>query len=462
MSDFYSNSVYVYLKPASGPARSINSIAMKGEAGNFTSPQFAQFIDSVSVKVSLFRFIEINVTLRPTFQQAVNLIESGLLGMGFDFGGKAPSGSGGEFASKSKSSFSANQLVVKLFSGNRESKFFRGILLMPEFSITQDNIEINLKAVGLLNFTRQMGTTKGVKGETYKTVLERLAEDKSGGYRIEFPSGDKKAEEFLSKPFERNVSQKNWETIKDILRQGNLRLIDNGSEDLNGQVVIRVASVDYIKKQPAKRTFVAFENIEPDQNIFPILSMRTSIVNYAAGQFIKSTVNNISDSDKLTPKDDATSQIGASNTKEFSTGVQSTSRTMPGEHPVDKDAEGKRIKAPMYREGRNDVIDKMKGYFQSLVDTAAAYEITTVGIPDALPGEPSAVRILGSVKFLSGSYDCYELTHTWTQSGAETTFQLFNTFGLASVIDQAIQPIESRVSSSSSSSDQVFKESKKT
>ena len=62
MTDFYSNSVHLYLQNASGAIRSIQSIARNLGPGNYSSPEYAQFVESVSVKVSLFRFLELKMT----------------------------------------------------------------------------------------------------------------------------------------------------------------------------------------------------------------------------------------------------------------------------------------------------------------------------------------------------------------------------------------------------------------
>jgi hypothetical protein len=96
-----------------------------------------------------------------------------------------------------------------------------------------------------------------------------------------------------------------------------------------------------------------------------------------------------------------------------------------------------------------EYVEKMKGYWQSLVDTAASYELNSIGIPDALPGQPIKVTIGNGVKFLTGTYDCYELEHNWTNNGSETTFNLFNTLGMASALDKGLQVIEKKITATS-------------
>jgi hypothetical protein len=442
--DGYSNYFEIYLKSANGTPYSLQSIARGNpESKVQTGLEYVQFVESVKVNISLFRFIQIGVVLRPTYEEALNLVSSGLLGMGFSASNKSSKGDGGDFASSTIGNYGFNQIIVKLHSSDKQSQYFKGMLLVPEFQITQDSIEIQLKAVGFMNFTRQRAVAKSYNGETYKDVLNELTKDSSNSFVVQVDPDDKVCNKFLDSPFYGNVCKKNWETLKDIFRQGNLRVIDTGSTDISGSSIIKLASMDFLKKQPVSYQFVAFRDIDPSKNIYPIISMRTSIVNYAANQTLTSIVNSISDTDKLKPKDDNQSEIGPETSKEFTTGVMSSNGSMPGKDPVDKEALGKTRSSPM---NGGTYVEKLKGYWQSLVDTAASYELNTVGIPDALPGKPVKVTIGNGVKFLSGTYDCYELEHNWTNSGSETTFNLFNTLGLASVLDSSMQVIEKKVS----------------
>jgi hypothetical protein len=445
--DAYSNWFEIYLKSKDGVNYSLQSLARGNPTrADLRSPEYAQFVESVKVNVSLFRFIQISVTLRPTFDEAVNMINKGVLGMGFSTSNKSSNAGDGDFASTALSKFGYNEIIVRLHSGNKKSRYFKGMLLVPEFSINQDSIEIQLKAVGFMNFTRQRGTSKTYTGTTYRAIIEELAKDPSNSFTIYVDPADSKANAFLDAPRSVNMLKKNWEGIKDILKQGNLRILDTGSSDVSGAVVMQIASADFNKNRAAPYQFVAFRNIDPSNSIYPIISMRTSIANYAANQTLSSIVNSVSDADKLKPKDDAQAAIGAETSKEFSNGVVSSNGTLPGQDPVDSAAVGKTRSSPM---NGGEYLEKMKGYWQSLVDTAMSYELNSIGIPDALPGRPVKVVIGSGVKFLSGTYDCYELEHNWTNNGSETTFNLFNTLGMASALDKGLQVIEKKVTATS-------------
>ena len=445
----HSNFVEAYISGPDGDFYSLQGLARGSKSpSDLRSPEYVQFIDSVSINISVFRFTEINISLTPTFEEATNLIRSGRLGLGFSTEDKAGGSQIGESAISAASKIKFNTIVVRLHTDKRSSNWFKGFLLVPELSVSQEKIEIQLKATGLLNFTRQRATNEAIAGtKTYREVLYGLAQDKGNvGYRVEIESDDSVAQEFFNRQFNGNIAKKDWEAIRDILTQGNMNLIDAGTEDATGAVVIKVASRDYARKRLSQCTLVAFENIDPTNGRFPILDMKTSLVNYAAGQALKSIANSISDQDKSQQKTDEDALVGPQTTKNYTDGIVTSDGSMPGESW--DGSLGPKRSVPMDRDGNNDYIKKLSGYWQSLMDTAMSYEVTTLGIPGALPGQPVNISVAGT-EFISGTFDCYEVTHNWTNGGAETTFQLYQTFGLASRIDEAIGKVESNTETNS-------------
>lgn len=430
----YSHGVEISIIEANGTEHSLSALArgIYTGSGGSTSAEYVNFVSSVEVEVSLFRFTQMRVSLRPTFAEAEKLIQSDKLGLGFQYGDSTPSQSKGEMAKPSKKSFTMNTLKVRLWADKEFSPWFTGVLLVPEIQITPESISLELKTVGLLNFSRQKSISKSFEGVTNQKLFEEILSDPDNRYRIEAKQGDSKAEEFLKKTFTGSLEGKNWDQAKDILRKENLKLIDLGIADNGKTTVYQLMSYDFYLKQRPTLTFTAFGEVDVSQNKYPLLEMKTSIVNYVAGQTLDRLVRGVR-GDTKEPTETSTAD------RKNITGVSSTNGSIPGGkggHP---------ISAPMQREDTTEdqggFKDKAIGMMNELTQAPLSYEVRSIGIPSLLPNRPVAVNI-GGIKFLSNVYECSRVVHAWDTNGASTEVSLASTFGLQALIDKGYTSIE--------------------
>jgi hypothetical protein len=81
--DLYGGSVEVYFIPKNQKATPLSQLFFRDNSTSPFDSQSVSFIHSLNVKTSVLGFTEIEVTFTPPFDQAVNMIKSGMLGLGF-------------------------------------------------------------------------------------------------------------------------------------------------------------------------------------------------------------------------------------------------------------------------------------------------------------------------------------------------------------------------------------------
>lgn len=454
MIDLYGSSVEIFFVPArGGQPRSIHNVAKSVGGFNGRAPDFANFVDRVSVEINLFRFTTISVTLTPPIDEAIALINSGILGLGFGAGSATgPSSSNGlGLASAAKVTNVFNKMKLRLHSGGLSSAWMEGILLAPDVSIGADSISITIKAMGLLWDNTRTSSAKPFRSKSGQEILNQLTNN-GEKYEITINPKDSRAKAKFDKILNLNQNISNWQTVADLLEKENCRLIDRGAESIDGKTRYEVISMEYARSRTDMiRTFVAFQQIDPNKGIFPILSFETSLVNYMAGMTIGSVLDSFDSSNK---QPSTKNQVGAKTANDFSSKVVSSDKSTPG-GPEDGKTPPK-ISTPAGRgEDGHPALDMIKGAFQSVMDSPMKFMVTTLALVDQLPGRIANVRI-GDAKFLKGSYDVLSVTHEIGQGTAETTLELGKTFGLIQAAQEGLEAIQSKDGSSSGSG---FKES---
>jgi hypothetical protein len=437
--DLYGGSVEIYFKSKDGVARSLRNIVF-GEGGDGNSDQFANFVSHAKVHVSLLRFTNIEVTFNPPFDQAIKLIQSGVLGIGFSIKSATgePLGNDKDFASASKSSINFNTVVIKFHHGGKQSPYFKGLLLVPEVKIGVDGISITIKATGM--YFEQTKVSSGKPSDS-KTGLQLIQSLLGPEIEISIDPNDSQAAKALSKIHKINMNQSNFSIANDILHDANCSLYQSGMKSKNSKPVYELISKDFMRKRKSGATFVLWSQINPNKGVYPIINMQTDINNYLAGQSFGLNATGIDSSTKAR----RTEKAGAESAKRFTDTHASRDGSISGS------GAGKKVKTihvPNSGEGHS-LAGTVVAAVHAALESALRYEITTVGIVDLLPGRPVKVTVAG-VPFLSGAYDLYEVTHEMSDSGIETHVNLAMTGGFSTLIDSGLQKLQSGAESVSS------------
>lgn len=446
MIDLYGGSAEIYFVDSTGTARSIQKIA-RGGTGDLRPPQYSNFVTRISVSISLLKFTEIRVQLDPTLQEAVQLINSGVLGLGFAGTSEAPAASSSDFAVTSKRKYGFNKLKVRLHYGGLSSPWYTGILMPPNVRIGTDGIGLELRAVGVLFNQLKNSSKKAYRSQSRERVLKELTND-GKDLELVINKDDAKAREALAKIESMNQSMNNWAQVKQMLEKSNLRIMDVGSNSLDSPPRFEILSMDYLRKtKKGVRTFSVFKQINPNAGIFPILDMETSINNFLFGQTVGNTINSFDSSTKGQTAPSRQKVGGATLSQKTGT-MPSTDGSVAGTS-TDPNVSGRSISVPQGGREDHPYLEKVNGFIQGAIEGASQYSISTVGLVDMLPGRPANVEVgseKGTVKFLTGTYDCIEIEHEMSVDGVETRLQLAKTFGLAPLIEQGVSKAVSKVS----------------
>lgn len=447
MIDLYGGSLEVFLIGDDNIPYSLHNVAMKLSTGvDRTSPEFVQFVSSASVKISLLQFTNIEVHLNPPLEQAKNLIESGKIGMGFSTKGikGAAKSSGGLLGNSASSSLpGTNRIKLRMHYGGKSTPYYAGVLMPPDLSIGADGIQITLKAVGMMwNSTKK--STKTVATDMSNDKFLRSITDDGKLFNIKVNPGDKIALAALDKAGAVSHKQSDWKAVKTLLMKEGLHIVDIGSDKLSGVPTFEIVSSKYMRSHPKSQvTLVAFEQIDPNKGRLPILSMDTSLVNYMFGQTVGIQSSSVSSAKKTVGKD---GHVGVKDISKRTDTVASSDSTTAAS-PADGTS-ARTYAMPMFR-GVSDTVDSYKekvvGFMQQATESAFRYEVVTVGALNLMPGRPVVISVAG-IKFLSSTYDCYEVEHSFNDNGCETKVTLAQTLGLADLISNAMQKVEAAAS----------------
>jgi len=450
--DLYGGSVEVSFLPANGPTKSLSNIfydeSLKGTEFSSTAfnPKSVHFIQHVSVKVSLLRFTEIEITFAPPFEQAVKLLNSGVLGLGFST--KQTAGTkektDPELATEGLSTIGFNQVSVRMHYGGMSSNYFKGFLLAPEIEIGTDGISIKIRATGLLFPQAKKHSNKVLKDKTRIEIIKSLLGD-GEDFEVKFDPNDAAAAKFMDTVHSVTAADSNWSLVKSLLDSSNCAIYDTGSESIEGIPTYEIISKDFLRTRDDNiYNFVLWENINPNERRFPILDLKTSIANYMMGQSLGINTATLDLKDKKVAPHE---KVDFASVYSTSDGSQSGAPNAK-DTPKDNDVAGNTKKIPLASEKdkkQPSMKEKALGLIQNATDKALQYQITTVGLMELRPGRGVGISVAG-VAFLSGHYDLYEVTHEFSTDGVTTSLTLARTAGLASIIDRGVGIAQKKVS----------------
>lgn len=443
--DLYGGSVEVYFKDADKNIWSLKHLFFNQEfKGKNFDPQVAGFIEKVSVKVGLLRFTEIEITFVPPIAQAVTMLGRKYIGLGIPSGGQKTSDNNNPgIAEPVPSVLGFNQISVRLHYGGKSSNYFRAILVVPEVDIGTDGISVTLKATGFLFPQSKTAMSKALKQHNRLQLLKDLYKDQSGqdlDVDIIIHPDDSECQKAMAKLDTVVTDVNNHTAARSILDRSGCVMIDTGTKSPDGKPVIEILSKSYIRKQsPSAPTFVLWGQINPNKGRYPILDMKTSLVNYTSGLMLGLNVQGKDSSTKKT--DDKTK---ASLEAKQAGGTQTAQGGSVG-GTSNKDM--KAIKKSVPERGEkfgNSMKEAALNLATKLTEKALQYELTVPGIVDLMPGQVVNVLVAG-VGFLSGPYDLWEVSHSFGTDGVYSTLTLARTFGLVKAVDKGIQATERKI-----------------
>jgi hypothetical protein len=437
--DLYGGSIELYFKTKNGVARSMRSIVFD-ENTNTQDDSYCNFVENCTVKISIARMTEISVTLVPPFPQAVKLIQSGVIGLGFST--KTATGessdSNQDTATPTDTSFNFNTLIVRLIYGGKDSSgkvmkspYFKGILLPPDFDISTEGITITLKAIGMLFQQTKTSLKKSYQNQTRLSILKEAISDQKNVNLISSPQ-DAKCNKAMEEIDNLNAAESNQSVISKILEKSNCVLVDKGADNPDGIPTYELVSMDHLRsKKDTAAIFVIWNDIDPNNGIYPITGMKTSLNNVLLGQSLGiNTVSLNQDTKKFT---DSSKENTSTSKNQFTTKVSSSDGSASGGNS-DSTIQNQLVS----KHGPLDLKDTLLGVLQKSTDQAMQYEIETIGLPQLLPGRSVTIKV-ANIKFLSGAYDLYAVEHNWSTEGISTHLNLSRTAGLANLISLGVE-----------------------
>lgn len=238
--------------------------------------RIGNFIDRVNIKIGLFHLFEIEVQLSPPLKEAIDLLKTGALGLGFQLvrsTGKTATAT--ETASTSDKKIRLNEMVIQFSYGGLSSQAFTAIMMAPEVSLGLEGIDITLKGIGyLLNSAKS--TSQISKRDTRLNLIKELL---GTNVTVVVAAGDEKANEALNESVEFTATKSDYESAVELISNANCVISYEGSPKPGGNQTVRIKSKELMRKGRAVATFVAYGQIDPNNAVYPLLSLSCPITN---------------------------------------------------------------------------------------------------------------------------------------------------------------------------------------
>jgi hypothetical protein len=397
----------------------------------------ADYIESINLKIGLMETFSLEVKICPPLEDAFRILNSGRLGLGFSVvktDSQSKSTNEGDGVSGSGGKVELNKIAVKLYYGGKHSRVFTAYLLQPTIEMGSEGLEITLKGIGMLFESTK--TPALLKGQ--KTPIEAVNAWLGNSTRLQVKFSDK-ARAVLGS-FEKQdyaITKSGYEAAVDLLKNHGCSLYYHGSEGANSPAVVRIVHTEDMRKSHGY-TFVAFKQIDPNNGIFPILDFSAPVNNLVTSAAIHGTFSSVFD--KKTKKA-AQEDAGVDSMRKEVTDIMSTQdgSVAGGAQSGDQDQDGNfsgmedgssighimgGIKGAISNTG-----DAVKGLVHDWMNHVFNYHITTVGIPDILPGVGVNIAV-GEIVALTNTYDLKSVEHSISSAGFETKLELLGTGGM--------------------------------
>jgi len=404
----------------------------------------SSYIDSVRVNIPLLKIFTVDVHLAPPLEQAIKLLKSGKIGIGFS---KSDSGTGAipiplGSIGISKLGIAVNRMAVRLHYGGRSSSFFKAILMPPDIDISTDGVSITMKGVGMMFSSTKAQKQRTFKDQTKSKILQELIGDE-----VEIKIEDRKAIEDLDVQMNYDQSKSDWESALEVLESANCTGFYAGAKNpgnADSAQIFKIRSRHGTRTIQRIPTFVMYRQINPNKRVYPLLGLSTEVTNLtlpgaAWGKKISSNnreekktndvkagAGTMSESTNTTTSQDG-SVAGGQNATQRGTKADVAGNVKPD------DVGGAGLSVP----GKFEV-EKAKGLVHSFMDKTFQYSLQSIGVVDLLPGQMVNVAI-ADIDALTGAYDLYEVEHNVSSGGVETALKCARTGGLISALSQQFE-----------------------
>lgn len=405
-------------------------------------------VSSVSVKIGLLRTVEVDVVLNPDLETGLKILRSKRIGLGFtakvnSVGGQSSFLDG--IATPTLTDMHLNMMAVRIGCGGTLSPWYKCLLLQPEISISDTDISLTLKGIGILFNQESEFVDDAVSGMDREEFLRQLF-----GEKIDLKFTDLAKEALAARPVNKTfaASKSKEEVIKELLNEAHCVYIQTGSENLNEKDTIWIKAIQEIRGGTAKKQFVLYRPFNQTQNVYPILKFDAPLnmlMLPGVGLFTHKAKILDSSTKKSTEVDK-----GAAYAQDRSPRVSSADGTMAG-GPQET---GKTYPTPD-RGADGSLGDMISHATQSMFDQVFTYDVTTAGVFDLKPGDPIDIKV-SDIDFLSGSFDVFEVEHSVSaDSGAETRFKAARTGGAIGHVSKGIESAKNKLIESSSSGKKI-------
>lgn len=429
-------------------------------AGTFSlgaNNSFANSLDSISVTMRSGGASEIEVGLSPTFNDAVQLIESGFLGYGFPIQNQSnpPTNSlltGGlvqRVSGQTPPAGKAAGISVRFgygdlggVDGQAITPWISGNIMSPDLSFGEE-ISVTLKGVSLGAKLTSNSTTRSFEGDTLYAIVNQLIDEDIKGSVVWDPQARTRAQGINVNG---NQYDNTYSFLKDMLERYNFRFFENGGTASSPFQQFVVTDLSSISNKSAEFDIVMYGQIDVPNRVYPAESFTSNIDHtLVTGKFHGTKVTRTETKSKQTSRSEA-------GVKTYSETLKTQGNTVQGQQkearPVtsggntdgraslrDQSAAGDRLVTVKKNADDNFDEEQVKSSTHTAMDSAYQTTVTCPLIPEALPntmvrftvftGNPN-MPIFTTV---SGLYKIFEVRHSVGDNGGTTELVLHRAMG---------------------------------
>lgn len=435
-------------------------------------PVFFNSIAKVSAIVAVEQMAQIKIEVTPSFNDALTILASGILGTSTGAAGQTPSTaldksvtptsvSSSATASSSTATVTAPSnapfYAVRFFYPGEEdasTDWYGGLAVQPGLSMNNGEVTINLNIIGQHGLMQMNQGPKTFNNESAFDVITKLAAKFK--VELEFDDDDDETKAILQKETITGQYNENDESIiRRILMKLRCHVVkDQGGTNSKARYLVK--SLKYLHSQPIDYHFVALRQVQPEKNVIPLLSFdlsSTGTMFYPGATFgiystavmsstkeikkFASTPNDAeSDSTNATSSDSGAmpEDTGDGDEKGGATGKVDTS---------DPDEAG--VSQPALGNDAMDTLDIMAARSEIARSEQMEFHAETYGLPDIQPLIMAQLTIgpgEKGIEAFSGPVSVKGLEHIWDSNGWHTSMKLYKTGGATSISNAKIKASE--------------------
>jgi len=268
-------------------------------------PKLFNSISSIKAKVRAGNIAQITVEITPNFQDGLEILQSGLLGVGLSAAGQVPPPPGEDeagikslIASPLTSKVSTPSAAAAAGVGGKgveflpattgyisvrfsypddldsddvpaETPLFTGMMSQPDLDFSGNDISITIHAVAYAGLLAGVEGATIFKKEPVLNAIKKLSE--SLDLKITFDENDTETEALLNSKFVTGAFNENkLQSIRQILYSIDCDFITHSGDDKIASSELRIKSRKAIAEGKIQYTFVMWRQIDTANNIMPM------------------------------------------------------------------------------------------------------------------------------------------------------------------------------------------------